>query len=65
MPSRHGVQALSLLMILVSCTGIFLPLEVALNQAWGVAKSRNYLLNQLVAFGLAILMVFLASGASC
>jgi membrane protein len=63
MPARHGVQALSLLMILISCTGIFLPLEVALNQAWGVAKSRNYLLNQLVAFGLAILMVILALGS--
>ncbi len=58
--SRHGVQWLSLVMILISCTGIFLPLEVALNQAWGVAKSRNYLMNQLVAFGLALLMVGLA-----
>ena len=57
---RHGVQLLSLVMILISCTGIFLPLEVALNQAWGVTKSRNYLLNQLVAFGLAFLMVLLA-----
>ena len=56
---RHGVQVLSLVMILISCTGIFLPLEVALNQAWGVAKSRNYLMNQLVAFGLAGLMVIL------
>ncbi len=55
--TRHGVQALSLVMILISCTGIFLPLEVALNQAWGVAKSRNYLLNQTIAFGLALLMV--------
>lgn len=55
---RH-VQFLSLLLILISCTGIFLPLEVALNQAWGVAKSRNYLKNQLVAFGLAIWMVIL------
>ena len=57
---RHGVQALSLVMILVSCTGIFLPLEVALNQAWGVTRSRNYLFNQVVAFGLAGLMVALA-----
>lgn len=57
--SRHGIQVFSLIMILISCTGIFLPLEVALNQAWGVAKSRNYLLNQVVAFGLAILMVVL------
>jgi len=58
--SRQGVQWLSVVMILISCTGIFLPLEVALNQAWGVSKSRNYLFNQLVAFGLAILMVALA-----
>ncbi|MDE3202336.1 MAG: YihY/virulence factor BrkB family protein [Acidobacteriota bacterium] len=61
--ARHGIQWFSLLMILVSCTGIFLPLEVALNQAWGVARSRNYLMNQLVAFGLAILMVGLAMGS--
>lgn len=59
--SRHGIQAFSLLMILISCTGIFLPLEVALNQAWGVTKSRNYLLNQVVAFGLAIIMVVLGT----
>lgn len=55
---RH-VQVVSIVMILISCTGIFLPLEVALNQAWGVTKSRNYLLNQVVAFGLAIWMVIL------
>jgi membrane protein len=55
---RH-VQIISLILILISCTGIFLPLEVALNQAWGVAKSRNYLMNQAVAFGLALLMVVL------
>jgi membrane protein len=57
---RHGVQIFSMVVILISCTGIFLPLEVALNQAWGVTKSRNYLFNQLVAFGLALLMVALA-----
>jgi len=60
---RHGVQLLSLVMILISCTGIFLPLEVALNQAWGVTRSRNYLFNQVVAFGLALLMVALALGS--
>jgi len=57
--SRHGLQVFSLIMILVACTGIFLPLEVALNQAWGVTKSRNYLHNQLISFGLAILMLVL------
>jgi membrane protein len=61
--SRHGVQVLSLVMILISCTGIFLPLEVALNQAWGVSKSRNYLFNQTIAFGLALLMVGLGVGS--
>jgi uncharacterized BrkB/YihY/UPF0761 family membrane protein len=57
---HHGAQAFSLLMILIACTGIFLPLEVALNQAWGVKRSRNYLLNQTIAFGLALLMLGLA-----
>jgi YihY family inner membrane protein len=61
--AHQGVQVFSLVMILVACTGIFLPLEVALNQAWGVTKSRNYLANQVVAFGLAILMVVLGMGA--
>lgn len=61
--SRQGVQIFSLIMILVACTGIFLPLEVALNQAWGVTKSRNYLHNQVIAFGLAILMVALGMGS--
>lgn len=57
--TRHGIQVFSLIMIVVACTGIFLPLEVALNQAWGVTKSRNYIMNQTVAFGLAILMAVL------
>lgn len=61
--SRHGVEVFSLIMILVACTGIFLPLEVALNQAWGVTKSRNYLFNQAVALGLALLMVVLGMGS--
>jgi membrane protein len=60
---HHGAQAFSLVMILISCTGIFLPLEVALNQAWGVSKSRNYLYNQTIAFGLALLMVALGVGS--
>ena len=57
--SHQGITFFSLIMILIASTGIFLPLEVALNQAWGVTKSRNYLANQVVAFGLAIIMVVL------
>jgi YihY family inner membrane protein len=63
--SQHSVTILSLVMILIACTGIFLPLEVALNQAWGVKKSRNYLFNQAVALGLALLMVVLGMGSIC
>ena len=57
--AKQGVRWFSLVMILISCTGIFLPLEVALNRSWGVAVSRNYLMNQLVALGLAVWMVVL------
>jgi membrane protein len=60
---HQGVQIFGLVMILVACTGIFLPLEVALNQAWGVSKSRNYLHNQTIAFGLALLMVVLGTAS--
>jgi membrane protein len=56
---RQGVRVISLVVILISCTGIFLPLEVALNRSWGVARSRNYLMNQLLALGLALWMVAL------
>ena len=57
--SNKGLKLFSFVMILISCTGIFLPLEVALNRAWGVKVSRNYLMNQLVALGLALGMVML------
>src|ERR1035437_1049052 len=61
--AHQGIQFFSLLIILIASTGSFLPLEVALNQAWGVTKSRNYLANQVVAFGLAIIMVVLGMGS--
>jgi YihY family inner membrane protein len=56
---HRSVRIVSLLVILVSCTGIFLPLEVALNRSWGVVKSRNYIMNQLIALVLAAWMVVL------
>ena len=50
---KKGTQVFSVFMLLVTTTGVFLPLEVALNQVWGVKQNRNYLMNQLVALGLA------------
>ena len=44
----------SLVMLFVTVTGVFLPLEVALNSVWGVTKNRNYLHNQIVSIGLAV-----------
>lgn len=50
---HRGTQLFSVFMLLVTSTGVFLPLEVALNNVWGVAKNRSYVMNQLVSLGLA------------
>ena len=42
----------SVLLLLFVANGVFLPLEVALNRAWGVVKGRNLLMNQFVSTGL-------------
>jgi membrane protein len=57
---RGSVQVASVIMLLISSTGVFLPLEVALNRVWGVKKNRNYLMNQLVSLGLAGMIGLLA-----
>ena len=51
--SRQRVQVLSLIILLVTSSGVFLPLEVALNRIWRFETNRSYLGNQLVSFGLA------------
>jgi membrane protein len=58
--ARHGVQIASLVMLVVSSTGVFLPLETALNRVWGVRENRSYLMNQLISFGLALAIGSLA-----
>lgn len=57
----HGkVQVLSIVMLLISSTGVFLPLEVALNRVWKVEKNRSYLRNQILSVGLALCVGVLA-----
>lgn len=51
--SRQRVQIVSLVILLVTSSGIFLPLEVALNRVWRFEKNRSYLGNQVVSFLLA------------
>jgi membrane protein len=57
---NKGVQMLSVFMLLVSSTGVFLPLEVALNNVWRAPKNRSYLRNQMVSLGLALTVGLLA-----
>ena len=42
----------SMLLLLFTANGIFEPLEVALNRAWGVTQNRSYVKNQAVSLGL-------------
>src|ERR1041385_7693344 len=44
----------SMFLLLVTANGIFEPIEVALNRAWGVSKNRSYFRNQLVSLGLIL-----------
>lgn len=66
---HHRAQLFSLVVLLITSTGIFLPLEVALNRVWGFRNNRSYLGNQLIALGLtfacgslALLSVGLTAG---
>lgn len=52
--AQHRVQVVSLLILLVTSTGVFMPLEVALNRIWGFPNNRSYLGNQLISFGLTL-----------
>ncbi len=48
-----GVKIFSLAMLLFTSSGVFLPLEVALNQVWKIPTNRSYLRNQIISLGLA------------
>ena len=50
--SRGSVQTISLVLLFFTASGIFEPLEVALNRIWHCPKNRSYFKNQLVSLGL-------------
>jgi len=61
---NHGrFQVTSLILLLITANGVFQPLEVALNRAWGVTKNRSYIANQLLSFFLVLLCGGLALGS--
>ncbi len=51
--TRHRVQVLSLIILLVTSSSVFMPLEVALNRIWRFPNNRSYLGNLLISLGLA------------
>jgi membrane protein len=57
---HKNTQLFSVVMLLITSTGIFLPLEVALNAVWGVRRNRSYLHNQAISLGLAFAVGVLA-----
>jgi len=50
--ARQRAQVFSLVILLITSTGVFMPLEVALNRIWGFRNNRSYLGNQLISLGL-------------
>ena len=58
--AKNKAQAFSLVMLLITSTGVFLPLEVALNRVWRFPNNRSYLGNQFVSLGLAFACGILA-----
>jgi YihY family inner membrane protein len=58
--SRHRVQIVSLIILLITSSGVFLPLEVALNRIWRFPNNRSYVGNQLISLGLAFVSGVLA-----
>jgi len=51
--SRQRVQVVSLIILLITSSGVFLPLEVALNRIWQFPNNRSYLGNQIISLALA------------
>ncbi len=61
---HHGrLQITSVILLLFTANGVFEPLEVALNRAWGAEHNRSYLKNQLLSFFLILLCGGLVLGS--
>jgi membrane protein len=49
---RGPLQVFSIFVLFFTANGIFEPLEVALNRAWGIVENRSFFKNQLISLGL-------------
>jgi YihY family inner membrane protein len=52
--ARHRVRMASLIILFITSTGVFVPLEVAFNRIWGFTRNRSYLGNQIISLALAL-----------
>ena len=52
LPPHRSTEVVSVILLLFTANGIFEPLEVALNRAWGIHSNRSFFRNQLVSLGL-------------
>jgi YihY family inner membrane protein len=59
---RPRLQVASVFMLLFTSSGVFLPLEIALNKVWGFRTNRSFLKNQAMSLGLAVVSGVLALG---
>jgi membrane protein len=57
---RPRLQAMSVFMLFFTASGVFLPLEVALNKVWGIERNRSFLRNLGISFTLALVVGVLA-----
>lgn len=62
--SRGRAEALSVVVLIFSSNGIFVPLEVALNRLWGLHKDRSYWRHQALSLVLTFACGLLALGAA-
>jgi YihY family inner membrane protein len=67
---RPRLHLISVIVLFFTSSGVFLPLEVALNKVWGVPGNRSFLKNQVISFFLAVttgllafLSILLSAGA--
>lgn len=58
--AKNRAQLASFVILLITSTGVFMPLEVALNRVWRFPNNRSYLGNQLIALALAFACGILA-----
>jgi membrane protein len=60
---HRRLQVMSVATLLFTASGIFRPLEIALNKVWSIEQNRSYLHNQAVSLVLTLVVSLLAFSA--